>query len=386
MPRLYLFNPENDLALALGKAQYSAPTNAQHLHDAGALLPIWFCENSAQIIANPSHDNWLNQQKSLFNIGGTISTSNSISEISTCTPWGWSFNARKQFINFGINQTLLPNDQQLNKIRELSHRRTSIDINNKINELLSLPRSTNPIEATNVDMVVEYARMHQSIFLKSPWSSSGRGVINTDKINESELIRRAKGIINRQGSVMCEKSLNKIHDFAMLFYSNGKTTKFQGLSSFFNSDSGAYSGNIIGTQDYISKTITKYINPDTLHQLAYELSIILTSIIAPHYTGYLGVDMMIYNQNEKFLIAPCIELNLRMTMGVIAMLWSDKHLAEGSHGVMKVEYTPQSSNTLQLNPGAYIIDKKLKSGTISLIPPDNYFKIYIEVYNDSLLQ
>lgn len=386
MPRLYLFNPENDLALALGKAQYTPPPNAQHLHNAGALLPIWFCEEGDQIIANPSHCNWLNQQKSLFNIGGTISAANSIPDITKCSPWGWSFNARKQFIDTGISQTILPNDQQLNKIRELSHRRTSIEINEKINELLSLPRSTSPIEATNVDMVVEYARKHQSIFLKSPWSSSGRGVINTDKINESELIRRAQGIINRQGSVMCEKSLNKIHDFAMLFYCSGKSTEFRGFSSFFNSVCGAYSGNVIGSQDYILKTITKHINPDILHHIANELSIVLTSIITPHYVGYLGVDMMIYYQNGKLLIAPCIELNLRMTMGVIAMLLGNKHLAKDSHGVMCVEYAPHSSNTQLNKQGATIIDKKIKSGTISLIPPDNYFKIYIEVYNDSLLQ
>lgn len=382
MPRLYLFNPENDLALALGKAQYTAPPNAQLLHNAGALLPIWFCDNEDQIIANPIHNNWLNQQKALFNVEGTISTTNSISKISSCSPWGWSFNARKQFLDFGINHSILPNDNHLNKIRELSHRRISIEINNKINELLSLPNSTNPIEATNEDMVVEYARKHQSIYLKSPWSSSGRGIVNSSKLTEDELIRRAKGIINRQGSVMCEKALNKIHDFAMLFYSNGESIEYHGLSSFFNSDSGAYSGNIVGSQEYISKTITKYINTETLNLLSIELSNILTSIIAPHYIGYLGVDMMIYNQNEKHLIAPCIELNLRMTMGVVAMLWSNKHLAEGSHGVMKVEYAPQLSNSQSFKNELFIIDKKLKSGTISLIPPDNNFKIYIDVCDD----
>ena len=381
MPRLYLFNPENDLALALDKAQYTAPPNAQLLHNAGALLPIWFCKNEDQIIANSNQLNWLDQQKKLFNVGGSISTLNSISEISLCTPWGWSYNARKQFLDFGINQNILPNNDQLNKIRELSHRRISIEINTQINELLALPHSTNPIEATNEEMVADYLHKHQTIFLKSPWSSSGRGIVNSSKLTKNELIRRAKGIINRQGAVMCEKALNKVHDFAVLFYSNGKQVKYQGLSSFFNSDAGAYSGNIIGTQEFISKTITKYINPDTLNQLTYELSKILTSIIAPHYSGYLGVDMMIYNHNGEYLIAPCIELNLRMTMGIVAMLWSNNHLAQGSHGVMKVEYSPLSSHTKTTTKEALILDKKLKSGTISLIPPDNHFKIYIEVSN-----
>lgn len=382
MPRLHLFNPENDLALALGKAQYTAPPNAQFLHNAGALLPAWFCENDGQIIANNIHYDWLNQQKELFNIGGTISTHNATCEITSCSPWGWSYNARKQFLDFGINHTILPNDNQLDKIRELSHRRTSIEINAKINDILGLPISTSPIEATNEEMVIEYSRKHHSIYLKSPWSSSGRGVINSSKLTENELIRRAKGIINRQGTVMCERALNKVHDFAMLFYSDGRIVKYQGLSSFFNSDAGAYSGNIIGTQEFISKTITKYINLNTLNNLAYELSNILSTIITPYYIGYFGIDMMIYKHEGKFLIAPCVELNLRMTMGVIAMLWSNKHLADGSYGIMKVEYSPQFSNIQTQPKEPLIIDKKLKSGIISLIPPDNYFNIYIDVRNN----
>ncbi len=46
----------------------------------------------------------------------------------------------------------------------------------------------------------------------------------------------------------------------------------------------------------------------------------LDAVIAPHYTGPLGVDMMVARTGggERFVM-PCVEVNLRYTMGFVAM-------------------------------------------------------------------
>ena len=374
MSRLHLFNPENDIALAHGKAQYTAPPNAMRLHHAGALLPLWYCEDNDQILAPYTNIEWVENIKSLFTLNGNIATSSSLANITQCIPWGWSQNARKQYLEFGVNASQLPNDDSLTMIRELSHRRLTVKISKHLAQL-GIHNPTQPLNALNSDDVIRYVNTHKSIYLKSPWSSSGRGIINSSTITIDELRRRAEGIIRNQGSVMCEKALNKEKDFAMLFYSDGVSTKYVGISSFFNTANGAYAGNIIGSQEFILNSIRQYRSTHSLEEIADALCQIFSIIISPHYIGYFGVDMMIYFQNGKCEIAPCVEVNLRMTMGVVAYLLSSRHIAEGSRGKMCVEY---SSNKIKPTK-PQIINKKIKSGTISLIPPDKFFNIYITV-------
>ncbi len=45
----------------------------------------------------------------------------------------------------------------------------------------------------------------------------------------------------------------------------------------------------------------------------------LTSLLDSRYCGYMGVDMMVVRRGDGFALVPCVELNLRMTMGVVAM-------------------------------------------------------------------
>ncbi|MBQ2045590.1 MAG: hypothetical protein II260_00170 [Muribaculaceae bacterium] len=378
MSRLFLFNPENDLALAHGKAQYTAPPNALLLHNAGAMLPIWSCNEGDSILTHNINSEWIESQQQLFEIPNISLSANNISEL---LPWGWSLNTCRQFSEYGVNSSLIPNETSIEQIRQISHRRHTIDVISQINYILKTTLPT-PIEANNASQVLEFLHKHQAIYLKSPWSSSGRGVINTATLSEDEIIRRANGIIRRQGSVMCEKALDKIKDFAMLFYCDNNGVRFHNYSSFFNIGAGNYAGNIIGSKEFIINSITQYgISQQKLELFASTLCDILTKLIVPHYRGYLGVDMMVYNDNGKIEIAPCVEINLRMTMGVVASLWSQKHLFPNSHGVMKVEYSPIDKRTAPNNP-PIIIDKKLKSGRISLIPPDDNFDIYITAQCD----
>lgn len=384
MPYLYLFNPENDLALAHGKAQYTAPPNAMCLHEAGAALPFWYCNKSDCVFAPGVDRDWLKKITSLFELKGELLCEQNLSMINACSPWGWSLNAKKQFENCGVATNLLPQDKELSRIRELSHRRVTIGVLNRIKKLMPSLDIVIPCEAKTEDEVVSFAKLHRKIFIKSPWSSSGRGVINSSLLNETELRRRSNGIIRRQGSVMCEKALEKERDFAMLFYADGEKVCYQGLSLFFNEGNGAYVGNIIASQCEIRKILDDYSTGIDFYELSKNLEKVLTDIIDGQYQGYLGVDMMIYKtDNDEYSIAPCIEVNLRMTMGVVAMLWSQRYLAEGCRGKMRVEYNPNESQREGFDFENLILDgKKLKSGTISLIPPDKYFSIYINVKSE----
>jgi hypothetical protein len=63
--------------------------------------------------------------------------------------------------------------------------------------------------------------------------------------------------------------------------------------------------------------IAGYISRDTLIALRENLTIILADTLVGHYEGFLGVDQMIC-QTDSPIFIPVSEINLRMTMGLIA--------------------------------------------------------------------
>ena len=63
--------------------------------------------------------------------------------------------------------------------------------------------------------------------------------------------------------------------------------------------------------------ICEYIPRDTLIAIREDLTAILADTLAGHYEGFLGVDQIICQADSPAII-PVSEINLRMTMGLIA--------------------------------------------------------------------
>ena len=86
----------------------------------------------------------------------------------------------------------------------------------------------------------------------------------------------------------------------------------------FESRNGAYSRNILASNEDIEDIIAGYISRDSLAAIREGLISILTDTLVGHYEGFLGVDQMIC-QTDSPVFVPVSEINLRMTMGLIAM-------------------------------------------------------------------
>ena len=179
------------------------------------------------------------------------------------------------------------------------------------------------IEAFTAEQAKETVARFGNAVIKLPWSSSGRGVIYSSQITSENFDNYVGGMIARQGSVSIEPRLERIQDFATLFFSNGESVEYRGISIFATNHAGFYEGNIVEPQHLLAKKLNFDIN-----SLSNKLVQILTKLIIPHYRGWLGIDMMTYRSpNGSVEIAPCIEMNLRMTMGVGAMLAAEKVFA-----------------------------------------------------------
>ena len=102
----------------------------------------------------------------------------------------------------------------------------------------------------------------------------------------------------------------------MLFECHHEGIDFIGYS-LFESRNGAYSRNILASNEDIEDIIAEYISRDTLIAVRKGLTEILTDTLVGHYEGFLGVDQMICESMSPIFI-PVSEINLRMTMGLIA--------------------------------------------------------------------
>ena len=73
MSRLYLFNPDHDLALANGSKTYDAPASARQFASDLACLPLWYADEGSRVMAPVEFRAWKSPLETLFPRLATIS-------------------------------------------------------------------------------------------------------------------------------------------------------------------------------------------------------------------------------------------------------------------------------------------------------------------------
>ena len=359
MKRLWLFNPENDIALANGSVNFTAPFAALVLRRSGEILPLWIAEDGDAVMCNGINARWLTDIQDKFNIEVELWD---YSYDYVPTPWGWSKPVRREFEMSGFSLTSLPDDAYLDRLRNLSHRRSSVFVAEKLRCMLDFPIWSSAIEVNNVVLLKNIISDGYQYVLKSPWSSSGRGITFTIEKNRQNVLRQAEGTIRRQGSIMVERVARRVADFAMLFYYKPIECNFYGYSLFMADERGAYSGNVVAPQELILERLGKYVDLVKLQAVEKALPVVLREFLGNDYSGPIGVDMLI---DESGMLHPVVELNMRWTMGFVSL-----RLARLVEGEARFEIIP-GDYTSQCNP--IIKHNKLQSGVLALNPPGSKF-------------
>lgn len=340
MARLLLYNPENDLALANNALSYTPTRAAASLAESGLMLPLWWSEPNDIVIIPPHLSDIAKDMKQSYSLPGEIAID--ASGACKAMPWGWSRDTRRRLQAMGIPEVALPTEQEIEHIRALSHRRTSI----KLHQLLHTPANLMPKECHETETALKAITTFGNAVIKMPWSSSGRGVFFTDRISQTMCEKTVNDVIHRQGSVIVEPYLHKLKDFALLFYCHGGMAEYRGLSLFATDTNGHYKSNILAPQEILAELagIDPYLLSRTIAQA-------LSMLIAPFYSGWIGVDMMTYRTlDASRQIWPCVEINMRMTMGVVALYVSNRALPPGKTGQMTITRGSISPNAIDLSP------------------------------------
>lgn len=336
---LYLFNPDHDLALANRDPNYMAPVMPRRLAADLALLPVWYAPEGSFVLAPSAHQaahlDWL---RTLFPCLPALLTEPEVAgKAWTLRPWGWNPAVRKRFQLLGAAEEALPGEEQMEQMRRCSNRSLAVELLKSLR--LSDDFCGESHYFTNLEAVREFVESRPDSLLKAPLSGSGKG-LNWCKGLFTDPIRNwCSHILKQQAGVVVEPIYNKMADFAMQFEADGSGgIAFRGYSLFQTNSSGAYEGNLLKSDRAIEKLLSTYVPLEALHRLKRELEGVFAQRISKIYTGYFGVDMMICAFPDRHRIHPCVEINLRMNMGMTAHRIYDRYVCPQATGRYRVEY------------------------------------------------
>lgn len=376
---LYLFNPDHDLALANGEANYMPPASARQMAEDLSLLPVWYAASGSAVLAPSAYNQtFLREMQSRLPLPVELVTEPEVRERQDLqpVPWGWNPALKRRLARLGISETELPTQACLENLRHLSHRSGAVELLPRLQLGDSFCGAS--FYLTKPEEWQAFVESHPSCLLKAPLSGSGKG-LNWCKGAFTAFI---SGWCNRvaawQGGVVAEPVYNKVVDFAMEFFSDGSgKVSFAGYSLFSTNSSGAYDGNRLLPDEAIERELSAYVCREAFGRLKQRLEEELSVRFGFDYSGYLGVDMMICRfpaEEVEYRIHPCIEINLRMNMGVAAHAIYERYVSPASSGCFCIAYHPSAGEALRVHEQmttdfpVQIKDGKVVAGYLPLTP------------------
>ncbi len=239
--------------------------------------------------------------------------------ITKVVPWGWDAAVVYQLQRIGVDESLLPSKERLQRLRELAHRKTTITAMNYLRDQHPHPEllPDTPEYLSSIQEVIGFVKKTPDAIFKSPYSGNGRGHLYAHNECNPTLLRQCEGVIKHQGGILAEKQYAVVQDFAMEFTCDRGAVTFRGYSLFHTEHYG-YGGNLLMPDEEILRTLSQYINMEELQQIQSLVTQFLKQHIAPNYDGDAGVDMFVYQEDGRYGIHPFVEVNLRKTMGLAA--------------------------------------------------------------------
>ena len=322
---LHIYNPEHDIALGKNSDSFTPPKAARLTRLTFGHCPAFWAEDGDWVLVddiNVAESNLAKESRAhgkvrfvTFDELKTLTPDNLPERIE---PWGWDRLLVRQLVRCNpLFASLVPDQDRLALIRRLSSRQFVAET------ILPamLGRSQKYIGEMTVchsmdEIMAELMKNNGFIVLKSPWSCSGRGVrFVRERLSESES-GWIRNIFEEQGCIIAEPTFDKVIDFAMEFRIDNDGRLLKTGLNVFETNNGAYIRNLGADEKERTAILEKHIPADLLEKLQSDIMAVLDDCLADRYIGPLGIDMMIVRTEEnKTKVHPCVEMNLRRTMG-----------------------------------------------------------------------
>lgn len=393
LSKVYIFNPTCEFAIANGKESWQPNRTLQKMESDLSVLPLYFAGKGDIILVDKIPGlKFIEQLSGLeieipdFVLKSEVKTQDFINlPKNKLLPWGWSPAMHKYLAPLKPSCSgefkQSPVFNWLPEHRNLYSRKFALDILKKLTAELNseylIPREFIAEICTSKNEIENAHQKWGKLMVKSPWSSSGRGLQPvTTKPVHPKVWEKLLAVINDQGFAVVEPLLNKILDFAFEFKLEKGKAEFLGISFFMTDKKGQYQGN--------------YLNglPDDIHPQVKEFTIFCTNLIlnplkriiensdlAAFYEGILGVDTLIYlDENSNLKINPCLEINLRHNMGWLS-IQLEKLIHNRGKGMFRTYYQPGKSFhrfkiEMEKQYPLSVSENKIEKGFLALVDSD----------------
>ena len=392
--RIFYFNPTCELAVANGSFSYMPPLLLQEMERDLAVLPFIFgSENDFVITETKPSDKYVEE---LNNLGFKVPKFCTLSELEAIPedsfeaicPWGWSpaahFKLKKLKAKCSEEFKSNPsyNWQQTHQL--LFERSTSLNIltdilNNNLQPWF-INKSLTGVHVTSVYEIEKLMKEHQSLVLKAPLSSSGRGIqiIRSKTLNNSNKAW-ISGVMKQQNYLIAEPFLEKLADLSFQFrITESAKIDYLGFTFFETNSNGQYKGTLINTS---LADIFPDENLNELEEMIIKTAKIIgeelkSSVYTNLHRGFLGVDAMVFRNEKQIMIQPCIEINCRMNMGILTILLQN-YIQREAKGKFELFYGQKGNFEIfakreqKINPPV-IVNGKINAGFFPLVEPTHH--------------
>lgn len=211
------------MALASGETNYMAPASARQMASDLALLPMWYADAGSAVLAPSAYNaDFLKTKSELLSMDVALLTEPEVADGKDrkFSPWGWDPALRKRLMTLGADQAELPSADYMNILREHSHRLQAVKLlpGLRLNEYFCG-------ESFYLNTLAEcsaFVEGREVCLLKAPLSGSGKGLNWCKGIFTTFISGWCARVAASQGGVVGEPIYNKVEDFAMEFYADGR--------------------------------------------------------------------------------------------------------------------------------------------------------------------
>ena len=346
--KIHIFNPEHDIALAMHRDLFTAPHMVrQFRRDLGGIAALWADNGDIVVVDDVQtaeesirHLKKYSRNVQFVNFSGLHNLSvEDMIDVAVC-PWGWDRTIGRELVEASENIGLaVLSEDRMEMVRKMSNRSFAATyFLPALKAVSSRCVGDSFYCATSEELEFVVKRNEQSV-LKAPWSCSGRGVRYVLSELDDHQVGWCRNIIARQGGIMVEPYYNKVIDFGLEFeISEAGQVNYCGLS-LFHTKNGAYIGNVLATEERKREMLSKYISLHLVDEVCQTIVSVAQRFLSRSYSGPFGVDMMVVadeQENGSLMLHPCVELNLRRTMGHVALAVSPNEYQP--EGIMRVVY------------------------------------------------
>ena len=405
LSNIYYFNPTCEYAIANGNASWQPNKLLTTMEEDLSTLPLFFANPHDIVLVKkiPDHD----YLASLRSIGidpphfaqlRNITANPGITgkPFGWLLPWGWSPVAHRVLASLKPHCSAeflnSPVSEWKEESREIYSKRFAILLQQKIisrlDPAIMPPPDMTPQICSQTGEIDFLIKKWGKIMVKSPWSTSGRGIQPVTKIPVVPKVwEKITGMINQQGYVIVEPLLNKQLDLALQFEIKNKKITFLGISRFFTDKKGQYGGNFLnGWNNNSDEEIINFAGTIPSLLINPIIEEIKESNLLKLYEGNFGVDTLIFRSDDsKIRINTFLEINLRQNMGLLS-IHLEKLIDFEKTGTFKIFYDPGTTfynfkKKMEARHPVQIHNNKIKYGFFPLTPAreTTKFGAYISV-------